>query len=119
MKPQRKTDAPYTDALVWNEDATNDDLITHTLTAVRIAGRAIVWPEGVDKARAGRIAHAFARQAVRHVREDGDQLTRMPWRTLLDGRGDCKSLAVLVAALCAAAGRSVALRYVAYPGEDW
>lgn len=118
MKPQRKTDAPYTDALVWNEDATNDDLITHTLTAARIAGRAIVWPEGVDKARAGRIAHAFAQQAVRYVREDGDQLTRMPWRTLADGRGDCKSLSVLVAALALAAGRSVGMRYVQYAGDD-
>lgn len=112
-------EAPYVRALVWQTDADNADLVRLTARAARSAWPRIVWPDGLPREDAARIAHAYARDVVQYVKEDGDQLIRMPWRTVADGRGDCKSLAVLVAALCAAAGRSVALRYVAYPGEDW
>ncbi len=112
-------DAPYARALVWQRNADNSDLVRLTTRATRTAWPRIVWPNELPKKDAARIAHAYAQGVVQYEREDADQLIRMPWRTVADGRGDCKSLAVLVASLCAAAGRSVSLRFVAYPGEDW
>lgn len=112
-------DAPYTRALAWREDADNGDLVAMTVRAARIGARSLQWPAALNRADAARIAHAYAQDVVEYVREDGDQLIRLPWRTVADGQGDCKSLAVLVASLCAAAGRRVVLRFVAFPGEDW
>lgn len=109
----------YAHALRTTSRADNDTLVEWTVDAVRIAWPRIEWPENLSRRDAARIAHAYAQDVVRYVREDGDQLIRLPWRTVEDGIGDCKSLAVLVASLCRAAGRSVLLRFVQYPGEDW
>ena len=113
------SNAPYARALAWHPDADNNDLVVLTTRAARTAWPVIRWPDGLPREHAAEIAHAYAQDVVRYVREDGDQLIRMPWRTVEDGEGDCKSLAVLVAALCAAAGRDVKLRFVQYDGEDW
>lgn len=111
--------APYARALRWNPEADNATLVRWTTKAARDAWPCIAWTAKVARADVPRVVHAFAVDMVRYLREDGDQLIRMPWRTLEDGQGDCKSLAVLVGSLCAAAGCSVVLRFVAYEGEDW
>jgi hypothetical protein len=110
--------SPYTRALVWNPNATNDDLVAMVTAATRAAWRCIDVPAFMDRESAPLYAHRFARDAVSYVLEDGDQLVRMPWRSVADGVGDCKSLAVLTASLCRAAGCSVVLRFVGYPGDD-
>lgn len=113
------TNAPYARALRWEPNADNATLVRWTTKAARDAWPCIPWSLKVPRAEVPRLVHAFAQDTVQYLREDGDQLIRMPWRTLEDGQGDCKSLAVLVGSLCAAAGCSVVLRFVAYPGEDW
>lgn len=111
--------APHTRALRYAHDADNDTLVRWTCAATRHAWPLIEWPDSIARTDAAETVHAFAREAVRYEREDGDQLIRMPWRTIADGVGDCKSLAVLVASLCAAAGCRVVLRFAQFPGEDW
>lgn len=113
------SESPYARALVWRRNASNADLVQMTVAAARMAAAVVQWPDGLPRQRAARIAHDFARRSVRYVREDGDQLIRLPWRAIADGQGDCKTLSVLVASIGAAAGRSVALRFVQYPGESW
>lgn len=110
---------PYVHTLRWTESATNGTLVRWCVDAVREAWPRIAWPDAVSRRNAARLVHAYAQTAVRYEREDGDQLIRMPWRTVADGVGDCKSLAVLVASLCAAAGCRVTLRFVRFQGEDW
>lgn len=117
--PRYKAAAPYDRAVRWNPDADNATLVRYTLHAARESWPLIAWPASLPKEDAARIAHAYAQDVVTYIREDGDQLIRMPWRTIEEGQGDCKSLAVLVGALCAAAGRHVVLRFAAFPGEDW
>ena len=119
MPRQYRHEAPYNRALRWTRTADNDTLVKWTVKATRDAWPCIEWPASIPRQDAARIAHSFAQDVVQYYREDGDQLIRMPWRTVEDGEGDCKSLAVLVASLCAAAGRRVSLRFVSYPGEDW
>lgn len=110
---------PYVHALRWTRNATNGTLVRWCVEAVRHAWPRIHWPQTISRADAARLVHAYARAMVRYEREDGDQLIRMPWRTVADGVGDCKSLAVLVASLCAAAGCRVALRFVRFENENW
>lgn len=117
--PTRYKNAPYERATRWNPDADNATLVRYTIAAAREAWPRIKWPAALSKLNAARIAHEYAQCVVAYVREDGDQLIRMPWRTVEDGQGDCKSTAVLIASLCAAAGRHVVLRFVSFPGEDW
>lgn len=119
MFRQHVIGSPYTRALRWRTNADNDTLVRWTTNAARAAWPLIEWPASIPPDEAAFTAWQFARECVRYEREDGDQLIRMPWRTLADGVGDCKSLAVLVASLCAAAGRNVQLRFVEFPGEDW
>lgn len=112
-------ESPYARALRWTASASNRTLVRWCVDAVNEAWPRIEWPANLSRRGAARIAHAYAQDAVQYELESGDQLIRMPWRTIEDGVGDCKSLAVLVAALCAAAGRSVVLRFVRFPGESW
>lgn len=116
-RKQYVRDAPYARALRWDAQADNAALVRMTLSAARDAWQYIEPP--FPRRDAARLAHGYAQDAVAYMREDGDQLIRYPWRTVADGRGDCKSLSVLVAALCAASGCRVDLRFVQYAGEDW
>jgi hypothetical protein len=117
-RKQAAQDSPYPHTLEWNTDADTYDLVRMTLNAARQAAPYIDWPKDIPRAEAGRVAWELARDRITYVREDGDQLVRMPWRSLADGNGDCKSLAVFVGALCKAAGCRVVMRYVQYPGDE-
>lgn len=112
--------SPYHNTHRWNPAADNAWLVRQTTKAARTAWPLLELPRDLfTREDAARVAYAFARDQVQYIREDGDQLIRYPWRTLADGRGDCKSLAVLIASICAAAGCRVDLAFVAYEGEDW
>lgn len=69
--------------------------------------------------QAARLAWAFVRDCIRYAPDDREQLVRLPWRTVADGEGDCKSTAVLIAALCAASGCAVDLAFAALAGQDY
>lgn len=99
--------------------ARNGDLVQDVVTAAYIGARRCRWPAGVPAKDAGHIMWQYTRDEVKYIAERGDQYIRLPWRTLEDGRGDCKSTAVLIASMCAAAGRRAVLRFVSYPGEDY
>ncbi len=62
--------------------------------------------------------HAFAATEVDYQAENGEQIIRGPWVTVDEGRGDCKSTAVLIASMCAAAGRDTRLKFIDYEGDD-
>lgn len=64
------------------------------------------------------LAWSFIRSEIEYQEETGDQFIRSPWYTLAEGVADCKSTAVFIAAICAAAGCSVVLRYIVHPGES-
>lgn len=118
MPKQYARNAPYARALRWSRNATNADLCAMVMKAARDAWPYIYFPRNISRDEAPAAIYEYVRERVHYVREDGDQLIRMPWRTLEDGRGDCKSLTVLVASLARAAGCSVVVRFVQYPGDD-
>lgn len=69
----------------------------------------------------GAYVHAYVRQQVAYV-EDVDpenQRLRMPWKTLEEGAGDCKSTAILIAGLAKASKRKAVIRFVDQRGEGW
>lgn len=119
MRYERVSNAPYTGTIRARDRATNADLVRDVTDAARTAAGKLEWPANIPPEDAAEAMHAFTRAAVHYEAEDGDQLIRMPWRTIADGTGDCKSTAVLIASMCRAAGRDARLRFVRYDGEDW
>lgn len=119
MRYKPVKDAPYAGAIRARYNATNADLVRDVMDAARHSARRLSWPQSIPTELAGEVMHDLSRREVEHISEDGDQLIRMPWRTLADGIADCKSNAILIGAMCAAAGRNVVLRFVQYEGDDW
>lgn len=74
---------------------------------------------GLPRSEAARMCWEYVRGCTRYLEEtDPDaQLPRMPWRFMADAVGDCKSQAIFTAALCAASGCDVVLRFVTLPGD--
>lgn len=70
---------------------------------------------GLCRKCAPRVAWSYLRDRVAYIPELGDQYVRMPWRTMEDGRADCKSQSVFVAGLCGPVGCRVDLRFVMLP----
>lgn len=69
----------------------------------------------------GRALCEYVADAVPYVEDGAVQSIRLPSALVLGGMsGDCKSTAVFVGGLAAAAGRAVVLRFVQYPtGPAW
>jgi len=65
--------------------------------------------------------HRFVRSRVDYIadRSADDQRIRAPWVTLREGRGDCKSTAVLIYALADIAGFPAWLRFYDQRGHGW
>lgn len=95
----------------------NAQLIGDVVAAARESARCVRG--GLDRATAGRQCWDYVRAATRYHAETPDaQLVRLPWRFVADGVGDCKSQAIFVAALCAASGCTVVLRFVTLPNDS-
>jgi len=95
----------------------NAGLIADVVAAARVAAGLVAG--GLPRDQAGPLAWAYAKAHTRYLEEtDPDMQTpRMPWRFVADGVGDCKSTAIYIAAVCAASGCEVLLRFVTLPGD--
>ena len=110
--------SPYARTQVWLPDAANDDLVDLVMTGATDAWPYLRWAGAVfPRRQAPELIYRFARSQMRYRRERDDQLVRLPWRSLSDGVGDCKSMAVLTSALARASACRTRLRFVEYPGE--
>lgn len=97
-------------------DLTNDELIADVAAAAMVAADCIRG--GMPRASAARTVWRFVKFGTWYKEEGPEgQFVRMPWRFLSDGGGDCKSQAVFIAAMCAASGCRVVLRFVTLPGD--
>lgn len=94
-------------------NASTWSLVDDVTEAAQVSADYCKWPSGIPKRDAARIMHGYA-AAQRYVAEDGTQYIRAPWITMEHGRADCKSTAVLIAAMCKAAGRRVHLKFLQY-----
>lgn len=98
------------------DNATNAHLVNMVVDAARVAiARWKAWDPELSEPDAAIMAHDFCRTCIRYEAETADQTIRLPSALLREGVGDCKSTAVFIAAMCAAAGRKVALRF--FPDE--
>jgi transglutaminase-like putative cysteine protease len=103
--------------VILSAEVDNPGLVAVTAAAARIAAKHVRG--GLPRSKAARMCHAYIRGHTRYLEEtDPDaQLPRMPWRFVADGVGDCKSQAIYTAAVCAASGCRVVLRFATLPGE--
>lgn len=103
--------------IVTDRQVENADLVADVCAAAQYAAGVVAG--GLPRANAARLCHDFIRSHTRYLVEDAAaQLVRLPWRFVADGVGDCKSQAIYTAAVCAASGCRVALRFVTFAGED-
>lgn len=94
----------------------NPELVAD-IAAAAIAAAAMVRG-GLPREQAARWCHDFIRERTSYRQEGPDaQTSRMPWRLIADGVGDCKSQAIFTAALCARSGCRVFLRFATLPGD--
>lgn len=100
-----------TDRQVSNRELARD-VVTATLAA-------IPFLDQVPRKDAARWCYYYIRDHIAYIAEMETQDIRLPWRTIQDGRADCKSQSVFVASVCARAGCRVSLRFAAMPGQDW
>lgn len=94
-------------------DADTWSLVEDVTEATRIGVRHCRWPSELASRNAANIMHRYAAE-LEYIPEHGTQVIRAPWVSLHDGRADCKSTAVLIASMCAAAGRRVDLKFVQF-----
>lgn len=94
-------------------NATTWTLVEDVTLAARAFAKYCTWPHGLDRELAPELAHAFAASQVQYVADMDQQDIRMPWHAV-GQTGDCKSTAVLIAGICAAAGHRVVLRFLQY-----
>lgn len=92
----------------------NGGFVQLTVAAARRAAALVQWPDALDPEDAPRIAWAWVRERTRYAKDRGGQWIRLPSALARDRVGDCKSSAVTIAALCAAAGWPVVLRFAGY-----
>ena len=92
-------------------------MVADVVAAAKASAAACTWPHSLDRKRAAAIMHRFA-AAIEYTEDQNDQVIQGPWVTLKRGKGDCKSTAVLIAAMCLSAGRSVKLRFVEYDNSQ-
>lgn len=97
-------------------DVDNPELVAMTVAAAQEAVRKVVG--GLPAGLAPRLCWWYVRHFTRYEEEGPDaQMIRLPWRFVDDGVGDCKSQAIYTAAICAASGCRVALRFATLPGD--
>jgi hypothetical protein len=98
----------------------NGQLMRLVTEQARHVATVATWPDGIPH----NVARCLTEYAADRIpyKEDGRlQSIRRPAALILgEMSGDCKSTAVFIAGLAAAAGRRAALRFVQYPdGPSW
>lgn len=103
--------------VLFSGEVTNAELVALVAAAAVEASKAVAG--GLPREDAPRMCWEYVRHGTRYLEETdpNGQLPRMPWRFAADGVGDCKSQAIYIAAVCAASGCSVVLRFATLPGD--
>lgn len=112
MVPNRKPIAQNirNDADTWS-------LVDDVVAATFIGAKHCTWPMSIPRSHAAELMHAYAAD-IEYKAENGTQYIRAPWITAQQRRADCKSTAILIASMCAAAGRKVELKFLQYDDND-
>lgn len=108
-----KQPVPHARVLRARTDATTHTLVADVTEAARTAAAFQKWPRGLDRNNALEYVHALAASIV-YKEDHADQVIKMPGALLECMQGDCKSTAVLCAALLSAAGHKVYLKFLQY-----
>ena len=87
------------------------DVVYHAVIAAERVSAVVPWD--------AEALHRYVRENIAYV-EDVDpmnQRVRMPWITVDERAGDCKSTAIMIASLAKASGRCVVLRFLDQTGS--
>lgn len=100
--------------VIWGTNTGNGGFVQMTTAAAKHAARVVRWPDTLPADDAPFMAWELIRARTWYERDRGGQWVRLPSALIRDRVGDCKSTAVTIAALAAAAGWPVVLRFVGY-----
>lgn len=100
-------------------NVTNGQLVGMVTKAARMAVGTMRWPRQLPADKAPELVHAYLRKHIRYFAEPASmQVVRLPSATVKQGKADCKSTAVFIAAAAHAAGYPVALRFIKQGGRQ-
>lgn len=97
----------------------NAGLVRAVCNAARDAVRCVRWREAPDLDRLPELLHTYINTRTRYRPEGGTQVIRYPSAFVREGVGDCKSTAVFVAALGAAAGCRATVVFIRQAGRPY
>lgn len=103
---------------LWEGEVCNEGLQQVIVATARGSVGRLQWPDELPRSAAREMCHAYVQERTTYSAEDADQYVRTPWAFVRDGIGDCKSTAIFIGCMCAAAGWDVRLRFVRYHGAD-
>lgn len=102
--------------VISSREVNNPELLADIAAAAIAAARSVRG--GLPREWVAHACWQFIREETQYHEEGPDaQTSRMPWRFIRDGVGDCKTQAIFTAALCASSGCRVLLRFVTLPGD--
>lgn len=110
----------YTPARIMRAPVDNSELRTLVVAQARHVASAITWPKGIPD-QVARSLCDYCEQRIPYVIDGALQSIRRP-AALVVGQmsGDCKSTAIFIAGMAAAAGRASVVRFVQYrDGPRW
>lgn len=101
---------------LYRRNLDNNGLMAAIVTECRAASYRIQWAAPARE-HIPAILHGYIRAYTRYEAEDGIQVIRWPSALVRDRIGDCKSTAVFIGSLAAAAGCVVRLAFIKQQGE--
>lgn len=101
-------------------DVSNLDVRLETVRQARDVAHSVRWARMPDRAMVPTLLHHYAAHRIPYTADGNLQSIRRPAAIVGAGMtADCKSTAVFIGGLGAAAGCDVRLRFVEYAGTPW
>lgn len=105
--------------LLYEVTTDNAGLVRAVRNAARDAVRLVRWREAPDLDRLPELLHRYVNERTRYRPEKSTQVIRYPSAFVRQAVGDCKSTAVFIAAMGAAAGCRATVVFIRQGGRPY
>lgn len=97
----------------------NAQLVGAVVHAARDAADGVRWTVPPDRSQVPDLLHRYVRTRTKYRAENSTQVIRYPSALVRERVGDCKSTAVFIASLAAAAGCRSSVVFIRQAGRPW
>jgi hypothetical protein len=105
--------------VLYSTHMDNAALVVAVVQAARNAADGVTWRNAPQRRRVPELLHRYVTTRTRYRAENSTQVIRYPSALVRERVGDCKSTAVFIAALAAAAGCSSSVVFIRQANRPW